>query len=284
MFDNLERSLTVAGTIDEALAERRQGAAILAGGTWLMRDMRKGLNLPQALVSLHAVPGFTSIDVEANQITIGAAVTHEALGRALSSVTGLEAVAAAATGAANPAIRRAATIGGNLCSSDFAAADLAPAFLAVDALVELQTDGAQVRIPVASFLANRRQLLGDSIITKIILPRDNLASAHARLPLRRAGDYPVAIVSVALSAQRRIRIGVGSVEDVARRWTRLEEAFAGETDGKPANADMAEFLATQCDDFKGRDGIEADGWYRQQVLPTLIRRSMEVLLQKDAAR
>ena len=284
MYDNLERSLTVAGSIEEALAARKQGAAILAGGTWLMRDERRGLMLPQSMVSLHAVPGLKTIDIEDHQITIGAAVTHEALAKALAGIAGLEAITAAAIGAANPAIRRVATVGGNLCAIDFAAADLLPALLAVDAIVELQADQAPLRLPIASFLANRRLLLAGAILTRVILNRDNLASAHARLPLRRAGDYPVAIVSVTLTAERKIRIAVGSVEDVARRWTTLEDAFANEPDGRPANAQIAASLAAQCNDFEGRDGIEADGWYRRQVLPALVRRSMEALLQKDAAR
>jgi carbon-monoxide dehydrogenase medium subunit len=284
MFDNLERSLTVAGSIEEALAVRKQGAAILAGGTWLMRDERRGLTLPQAFVSLHAVPGLKAIDIEDHQITIGAAVTHEVLGKLLAGIAGLEAVTAAATGAANPAIRRVATVGGNLCTTDFAAADLLPALLAVDAIVELQADHVPLRLPIASFLANRRDLLAGAILTRVILCRDNLASAHARLPLRRAGDYPVAIMSVALTAQRQIRIAVGSVEHVARRWTTLEEAFSAERDGRPASGEIAASLAAQCNDFEGRDGIEADGWYRRQVLPALVRRSMEALLQEDAAR
>ncbi|KAA3509532.1 FAD binding domain-containing protein [Agrobacterium rosae] len=284
MSDILGRVLTVAGTFEEALAAQRWGAVVLAGGTWLMRNPRRGIALPQALISLHALPGLKTIDIEAHQVTIGAAVTHDALDRALAGVPGLEAVAAAASGSANPAIRRAATVGGNLCSIDFAAADLLPALLAVDAIVELRADHAPVRLPTATFLANRPLLLADAILTRVIVPRDAVASAHVRLPLRRAGDYPVAIVSGALSAEGRINIAVGSVETVPRRWTRLEEAFSRETGGRPASADIAASIARDCNDFDGRDGIEADGWYRREVLPALVRRTVKALLEKDAAR
>ncbi len=284
MFDDLERSLTVAGTIGEALAAKRRGAAILAGGTWLMRDPRRGIAMPHALVSLHRLDGFKTIDIEAESVTIGAAVTHEALGRALSGIAGLEAVASAASNSANPAIRRVATVGGNLCTADFAAADLLPAFLAVGAIVELRADHAPMRFPLACFLANRTELLADAILMRVLVPRTLITSVHIRLPLRRAGDYPVAIVSCALSRKGRINVAVGSVEDVARRWTTLEAAFSREPGGFPANAQIAATLAEECNDFVGRDGIEADGWYRRQVLPALVRRGMEALLQKEAAR
>lgn len=284
MFDNLERSLTVAGTIEEALAAKRQGAAILAGGTWLMRDPRRGVDLPQALVSLHAIAGLKAIDISDDTITIGAAVTHEALGQALLGLAGFEAVASAASSSANPAIRRVATLGGNLCTPGFAAADLLPALLAIDAIVELRAAHAPLRMPLACFLANREHVLAEAILTSVIVPRNIIASAHVRLPLRRAGDYPVAIVSCALSSKGQIQIAVGSVEEVARRWTKLEEAFFREPGGRPASAQIAASLAEKCNDFEGRNGIEADGWYRRQVLPTLVRRGLEALLHKEDAR
>ncbi|MBB3944475.1 carbon-monoxide dehydrogenase medium subunit [Rhizobium skierniewicense] len=283
MVDNLERSLTVAGTIGEALAAKRRGAAILAGGTWLMRDPRRGISLPRDLVSVHALDGLKAIDIDVGTVTIGASVTHEALGQALRGVAGLEAIASAASVSANPAIRRVATVGGNLCTSDFSAADLVPALLAVDAIVELRADHAQMRWPLSSFLANRQELLADAIMTRILVPRATTASVHIRLPLRRAGDYPVAIVSCALSSKGRINVAVGSVEDVARRWTSLEDAFSKEPGGRPATAQIAASLARECNDFNGRDGIEADSWYRCQVLPALVRRGMETLLREDAS-
>ncbi len=284
MSDHPERSLTVAGSIEEALAVRRQGATILAGGTWLMRDPRRGLALPDALVSLHRLPGLDSVEIEPDQVSIGAAVTHDALSRLAAGVEGLEAVTAAASGAANPAIRRVATVGGNLCTQDFAAADLLPAFLAVEALVELQGDRGTTRVPIASFLADRKGLLADAILVRVIVKRDCAASAHARLPLRRAGDYPVAIVSMARGFDGRMRVAVGSVEEVGRRWNSLENAFAAEPGGCPADAKTAERLAAECNDFHGRDGTEADGWYRRQVLPALVRRSMASLLGTETAR
>ncbi|WFS04763.1 FAD binding domain-containing protein [Rhizobium tumorigenes] len=284
MSEHLQRSLTVAGSIEEALAARRQGAAILAGGTWLMRDPRRGHALPDALVSLHKIAGLTSIHIETDRVTIGAAVTHDALARSLSGIGGLEALAEAASGAANPAIRRVATVGGNLCTQEFAAADLLPPLLAVKAEVELYGDQGTMLVPMVSFLTDRKRLLADAIVVRVIINRDSAASAHVRLPLRRAGDYPVAIVSMARRRDGRVLVAVGSVEYVARRWLSLEQAFAAKPGGSPAEAETAYTLAIGCNDFQGRDGLEADGWYRRQVLPALVRRCMAALLKTEATR
>jgi carbon-monoxide dehydrogenase medium subunit len=71
---------------------------------------------------------------------------------------------------------------------------------------------------------------------------------------------------------------------VARRWSALEDAFSAEPGGCPVDAPRAAKLATEYNDFQGRDGMEADGWYRRQVLPVLIRRSMAALLNAEAPR
>ena len=107
-----------------------------------------------------------------------------------------------------------------------------------------------------------------------------------RLPLRKAGDYPVAIVSVSAEVDPEGRIGnprisVGSVEAVARRWTRLEAGL----DGSLLSPEIAfEHAQSMAADFVGRDGIEAPGWYRVKVLPVLVRRAFEALKNPLAER
>ncbi|MFB2550501.1 FAD binding domain-containing protein [Ensifer soli] len=275
-----KRMLLSPATLGEALAARRQGAQVLAGATWLMRDPRRSVPLPASLVSLHRIADLSAVEIGADHVTIGAGVTHEALARALGGVPEFAAVTDAARGAANPAIRRVATVGGNLCTPDFAAADLVPAFLACGASVEVETAQGTLVLPMPDFLARRRALLVDALVTRIRCPRDIMASAHRRLPLRRAGDYPVAIVSVARDGDGRLRIAVGSVEPEARRWTALEAAIAAEAGPGWQEPQRVAALAAEHNDFEGRDGIEADGWYRRQVLPALLGRALAGLSAK----
>ena len=75
------------------------------------------------------------------------------LPRRSSRFRGCAGLAQAAAQAANPAIRRVATLGGNLCSVVFAASDLAPALVAAGAEVEIQNARGAARRPVEAFLA-----------------------------------------------------------------------------------------------------------------------------------
>lgn len=263
----------------DALAERGTEGAPLAGGTWIMRAPIRHERLKPAYVGLGRVPELVHIEETDGILSIGAGVTHAHLAEAVAGRPELRVLADAAGRSANPAIRRAATVGGNLCTTDFAAADLVPALLCLDAEVEIASRGGTERLPLAAFLSLRHSLEPGRLLTRVLVQRSAAITAHARLPLRKAGDYPTAIVSLSITRDgagriAQARIAVGSVETVARRWPRLEAALAG----TPLCGEQAHRAATElADEFIGRDGVEAPGWYRVGVLPVLVRRAVIAL-------
>ena len=267
-------------TVAEAIAFLTEiGAAPLAGATWVMRAPLRGEALAGSYVALRDIPDLCAVEVREREISIGAAVTHAALSASLQRLPGVAGLAQAAAQAANPAVRQVATIGGNLCAVAFAASDLAPALIAAGAEIEIHTERGVMRRPIEPFLAERARLPPGWLLTRVFAPRSARLSAHARLPLRKSGDYPVAIVSVSLDRSkeglaRSARVAVGSVEPVARRWPSLEQAL----EGRPIDPDQAADLARErIGDFAGRDGVEAPGWYRTQVLPSLVRTAFQFL-------
>jgi len=267
-------------SIAEAVTAISQDEAVpLAGATWVMRAGLRGETLASAYVALRDIAELREVEVRENEISIGAAITHAELAASLQRVCGCVGLAQAAAQAANPAVRRVATVGGNLCSVAFAASDLAPALVAAGAEVEIEDAHGAARRPVAAFLAERAAWPPGWLMTRVFAPRAARLSAHARLPLRKAGDYPVAIVSVSLERTRdgrarSARVAVGSVEPAARRWPALEQALEGRPIDPGAAADLAR---ERTGDFAGRDGVEAPGWYRRQVLPSLVRSAFQSL-------
>ncbi len=275
-----DAKLFMAGTVADAvaaLAERGADSAPFAGGTWIMRAPIRGEAQASSYVGIGRIPELHRVDITEQDIRIGACVTHARLVAALAAVDLCNGLKAAAGGAANPAIRQMATVGGNLSAWAFPASDLPPALLCLDASVELRTTYGQERLSIDRFLEVRRRLEPGALVTGVMIPRSPLRTGHARLPLRKAGDYPVAIVSVAavLGSDGRvedIRVAVGSVEPTARRWPQLEAQLRG----RPLDPVTARDLAETCvGDFTGRESVEAPGWYRVQVLPALVRRAIE---------
>lgn len=259
----------------DALDECGSAGAAFAGGTWIMRSPIRHEPHKPHYVAIGKIAELTAIRIDADAVEIGAAVTHTALASALADLPEFGVLATAAGRSANPAIRAMATIGGNLSASGFAAADCVPALLCLDAEVEISSRSDQERIGLERFLRYRPTLEPGRLLTRIILSRTDRKTAHARLPLRKSGDYPAAIVSLAMSfdAAARVqtaRIAVGSVEPVARRWERLEAALVG----RPLDPSQAAEAATElADEFTGRDSVELPAWYRVSILPSLVRRA-----------
>lgn len=273
--DSLHVAVSVADAI-AALADRGRAGAPLAGATWIMRAPIRKDRHDYSYVALTKIGELRHVVIRDDELSIGACATHAQLAAALAPLPEFQALAMAAGGSANPAIRQIATIGGNICADGFSASDLVPALICLDARVELATARGDECVPITKFLAMRSTLDSDCLVRRVIVPRVPCRSTHVRLTLRKAGDYPVAIVSLAADVSptgvvKRARVAIGSVEATARRWAHLEELLAGH----PLDPnDVAEKVQCCIGEFRGRDGIEVPSWYRIQVLPALVRKAV----------
>ncbi|HEX9276787.1 MAG TPA: 4-hydroxybenzoyl-CoA reductase subunit beta [Casimicrobiaceae bacterium] len=98
-----------------ALLASESGARVLAGGTGLLPNLRRGIERPAVLVELGAVHDFASIAFTDEGLSLGAGVTLARLAADARVVHGYRALADAARAVAGPSHRSVATIGGNLC-------------------------------------------------------------------------------------------------------------------------------------------------------------------------
>ena len=93
----------------------RHEARLVAGGTDLLPNLRRGLLDPGCLVDLSAVTDFDRIERGDGTLRIGAGVTLTVLARQAELAAALPALVQAAGQVAGPGHRSAATLGGNLC-------------------------------------------------------------------------------------------------------------------------------------------------------------------------
>jgi 4-hydroxybenzoyl-CoA reductase subunit beta len=104
-------------TVAEAahLLASEPGARLLAGGTGLLPNLRRGIERPAMLVDLGAVRDFASIAFTDQGLSLGAGAILSRLAADSRVVQGYRALAEAARTVAGPAHRSVATVGGNLC-------------------------------------------------------------------------------------------------------------------------------------------------------------------------
>jgi 4-hydroxybenzoyl-CoA reductase subunit beta len=201
--------------IDEAVAllAAEPGARLLAGGTDLIPNLRRGLETPTALVDLARVHGFADVTIDDSGLVLGAGTPLTRLSSDVHIVRHYRALAEAAQAVAGPGHRSAATLGGNLCldtrcvfynqsewwrsANSYClkrggdtchvapqgdrchaafSGDLAPALLALGAEVEVASVHGSRRLPLA-------QLYRDDGRAHLTLARDEvLARVHVPAP------------------------------------------------------------------------------------------------------
>ena len=261
-------------TVDEAvdlLASLGADGAALAGATWVMRE---AVRRPH-YVSLRRLADLRAIEATEDVVRIGALATHTDIGGDRERPGALGALAEAARRSAFPAVRNVATLGGNL-AAPFPEADLVPPLLAADATLEVAVAG-ELASPWTSSLGEGERPAGALIIAARVPAPPQRRAWFERLTVRGGAEY--SIVSVAVSVRcrcgrRRVRGACGrrrrrrTCRCVSRRpRPRSREAGsiappARRPGGPPRGA------------LTGRDGLDAPGWYRLEVLPALVARAV----------
>lgn len=129
-------------TVKEAMELRRAtpGAVYKAGGTHLMARLRAGASRaarPSAIIALGGIPRLQGMEVDQQRVRLGAMTSLGALVQDRDLAACCPPLLHAAAGAGPPAVREAATIGGDLCEAE-PGCHTAPVLLVLDAWVRLQ--------------------------------------------------------------------------------------------------------------------------------------------------
>jgi carbon-monoxide dehydrogenase medium subunit len=267
-----------ARTVDEAVSLlEHHDAAVLGGGTWVMRAPLREEPLRSNYVSVRRVPELAELSPEPDgSAWLGGLSTHAQLGALTAGAGPLGALAEAARTSAFPAVRNVATLAGNLAARPFPEADLLPALLAGEAVVELASSAGRSTVDLETYL-QAEPAPGELIVGVRLPAAANRRSWFARITVKRAAEYAIAsvAVSVDLDAAGRIaaaRVAVGSVEERPRRVGEAEAVLAGEQPTAAAGERAGRAAAGALD---GRDTLAAPGWYRQAVLPVLAERALQ---------
>jgi xanthine dehydrogenase small subunit len=209
-------SLLAPATEEEALAllaEGRSGSlAVLAGGTDLLVDLEERRLVPERVLSLRRLPWRTHA-WEGDGLHLGSTEPLVDLEADPELAVRFPALAEAIAAVGSPALRRQATVGGNLGRAA-PASDLTPVLLVLDAEVELLGPSGARWCPVDAFLRASREtdLRPGELIRSVRLPEPRPASAYLWQRVRPANDISQIGVAVAFSpGDRRWRVGLGGV-------------------------------------------------------------------------
>ncbi len=258
-------------TIAEAagLLSGDRSARLIAGGTLIMRDVNEGRITEGTLVRI-TDPAFSRIQTGGSRIELGAGVTMAAV-LVNRDLAFLHPPARAIGG---PAVRNAATIGGNLFA-DTPYGDFAVALLALDAQVMVQAGyGGGRAIPLEDFLAGRERG-GQGLVTAVGFARPGNAADLRFRKVSRVRPKGISVLSIAAylpTSGGRVaaaRVAYGAMAPTPIRAKGVERALEGRPldQGTIGAARQAAAEGTR----PPTDAIATE-WYRREVLPVHLGR------------
>jgi CO/xanthine dehydrogenase FAD-binding subunit len=268
---------------DATLLKEQYGdrARFIAGGTDLMLLMEREQYRPDVLIDITRIPSLQKLDVSAQTVTIGAAVTYSEL---LASKTLCDAVpflAKAIRTIGGVQVRNIATMVGNLANAS-PAGDTLPTLYALEA--EVHTFGPQGShlMPVGQFVLDVRKtaLKPGELITHVSfeLPKPHWYGSFQKLGLRRSMAIALASVAVLLHIDdgviKQARIALGSVAPTVIRASAAEGSLVGsslEEDRIERAGQLSSEVSKPIDDVRG------SAHYRKAVVIGLVRRALNEL-------
>lgn len=271
-----------ASTVGEAVALRREhgdDAAIYAGGTELLLAMKLGVARWPHLIDIKPITALGGVTATAQQLRIGATVTHWDLERDPTVLRVLPVFARLEANVANIRVRAAGTLAGNLAFAE-PHADPPALLIALGTRVVLEGPSGRRTILVSELLTGMYQtaLAPDEIIVaiEIPLPEPDARMAYVKFQVLERPSVGVAAVATVRDGHfvGPPVIVVGAVDDVPRAVPADGLAGAEARDPRVTEA-LAEAARTAVDPS---DDLAGSAEYKRHVVGVFVRRALDQLM------
>jgi CO/xanthine dehydrogenase FAD-binding subunit len=258
---------TFARLADAAAAlSTDRGARFLGGGTLVMRAVNETDPAIETIVR-STDPSLRHIAISSARVELGAGLTMAAL-LAERELAFLYPVARVIGG---PAVRTAATVGGNLFAQS-PYGDFAAALLALDATATLAGGFGQREVALEELLVRRDQ--GVSLVSSVAFSRPTTGTFRF-VKVTRVHPKGVSVLSIAAQLPlmsgrvNGARIAYAAMGRTPVRARAAERAL----EGRPLDAaTVAPAIAVAGEGTAPIDDAMASAWWRRQILPVHLRR------------
>jgi carbon-monoxide dehydrogenase medium subunit len=270
-----------ADSIDAArkLIAAHPGAKLLAGGHSLVPLLKLRLAAPPAVVDIGRIAELKGVSRQGDDFRIGALTTHAELAASADLRSSALALAEAAAGVGDPAVRNRGTIGGNVAHAD-PASDLPTVLVALGARMIAVGAKGERAIPAEEFFTGimTTALADDEILVAVQVPACGAGQGSAYQKFSHpASRYAVlgaaARVTVKDGTCTAATVALGGLLPNARRIRSVEQALAG----KLANDSTIAAASAAVSGDLGHDvtgDIFASAEYRAAMAPVYVKRAI----------
>ena len=282
-------------TVDEILAllaHHRERARLIAGGTDLVLEIRRGARPEvEVLVDISRVGGLDRITEDADGVIhLGPLVTHADVAASQLLWDRALPLAQASYEVGAPPLQARSTVVGNLVTAS-PANDTISALTALDASLTIRSqERGERRVALGEFFTgNRRTVLRpDEMVTAVIFPGLAGAQSGVFLKLGQRMAQAISVVHVAMVIERDAagvttlaRIALGKVAPTIIRASEAEQILVGRELDEGTIGEAAAAAAAGLDP---QSGVRGTGGYRRRMTEVMVRRGLAALAAGEERR
>ena len=272
------------------LRAQHQKAQLIAGATDVGIWVKQGMKHLPHIIDVHRVKELRAIEVTANHLCIGAAVSLQEAFDVLAKERPV--VKAFAARFAGWPVRQSGTLGGNIANGS-PIGDSMPLLLSLDATVVLKAwRNSKVmsrELPLSEFYLGYKKTVmwPDEVLVCIKVPRPSEGEwlGLYKVSKRHEDDISAVCMAIRIEGHKQgldvVRIGLGGVAATPVRAMRTECILQGREDKyavwKEAQVEIA-------NEFEPISDLRASGEYRQIVLGNLLERAYLERTKQGAVR
>lgn len=269
----------------EILAAHGEDARIIAGGTDLLLQMKRG-NIwgrpcPKHLVSLKRLKDLSVLEREGKTIRMGANVTHRSAELSALVKNELGALYDAVAQLASVQIRNVATVAGNICNAA-PCADTAAPLMALNATVSMTSMEGETSLNLADFFLkpgkvklNPKALLREFYIPE---PPELSSSVYERAIRRKSMDITIVGAAVYLCLEpdgkhiKDVRIALNTVAPRPIRAHEAEKSMLGALASDDLFREAGKIAAKHASPRTSFRSTEA---YRRAMVKVFVHRALQ---------
>jgi CO/xanthine dehydrogenase FAD-binding subunit len=271
----------------EFLKDRGNETSVVAGGTDLMIDIRKGALTSRYVLDVSRLDELRNVEFVAGKLQIGAAVTFtELIGSpAVAESAGVLAHGCRRIGSTQ--IRNVATLGGNVANASPAADGVTP-LVVLGASAVVRSDGAERIVPVEDLISGpyRTTLKHDELIIGFRLDPLEEGTTFIFQRIARRQALAVARINVAVTARRdsdgtvkEMRMSVGSVLPSPGCMTAAEQTLIG---NKPTSELIREAAQKVSHEMIRQSGDRPSMAYKKPAVEGLVIKALSELFDRGS--
>jgi carbon-monoxide dehydrogenase medium subunit len=279
------------GSLEEALAlaaRYETKSALLAGGTDLIVQMKRGFKSPSCLINLKKIRDLNNIDYSPEKgLFIGPLVTHNVLSEHPTILEKYSLLAEAARTIGTFQIRERGTIGGNICNAS-PAADTIPPLICLSAKLKLESSTEKRAVGIEDFFEGpqKTRLKPDEILTQIEIPilPPRTGGVYLKLGTRKALEIAVVGIGVILTLDDKMtcvgaRIALASVAPTPLPCPRAGAVLVGQ---KIQNKVIEQAARVAQEEAVPISDVRGTAEYRREMVYVLTKRALNEVLRRIA--